>query len=87
MGPSTRRFDRRVRLWAYKILHAAGIPEDETHQSLQMLNNAVTRGMTVEYIRNPNASVVERSIAIWKTQMLDLIFGPDQLKEAGSKSG
>lgn len=75
VGPSTRRFDRRVRLWAYTILHAAGIREDEAHQSLQLLNNAVTRGLTVEYIRNPNAAVVERAVQIWKTQMLDLIFG------------
>ncbi|WP_447764653.1 TetR/AcrR family transcriptional regulator [Sphingopyxis panaciterrae] len=75
VGPSTRRFDRRVRLWAYTILHAAGIREDEAHQSLQLLNNAVTRGLTVEYIRNPNAAVVERAIQIWKAQMLDLIFG------------
>ena len=75
VGPSTRRFDRRVRLWAYTILHAAGIREDEAHQSLQLLNNAITRGLTVEYIRNPNAAVVERAIRIWKTQMLDLIFG------------
>jgi AcrR family transcriptional regulator len=76
VGPSTRRFDRRVRLWAYTILHAAGIREDEAHQSLQLLNNAVTRGLTVEYIRSPNAAVVERAVQIWKTQMLDLIFGP-----------
>ncbi|WP_447752707.1 TetR/AcrR family transcriptional regulator [Sphingopyxis fribergensis] len=75
VGPSTRRFDRRVRLWAYSILHAAGIREDAAHQSLQLLNNAVTRGLTVEYIRNPDAAVVERAIGIWKTQMLDLIFG------------
>lgn len=75
VGPSTRRFDRRVRLWAYMILHAAGIREDEAHQSLQLLNNAITRGLTVEYIRNPNAAVVDRAIRIWKTQMLDLIFG------------
>lgn len=75
VGPSTRRFDRRVRLWAYTILHAAGIREDEAHQSLQLLNNAVTRGLTVEYIRNPDAAVVERAIEIWKSQMLDLIFG------------
>jgi len=75
VGPSTRRFDRRVRLWAYTILHAAGIRENEAHQSLQLLNNAVTRGLTVEYIRNPDAAVVERAIQIWKTQMLDLVFG------------
>jgi AcrR family transcriptional regulator len=75
VGPSTRRFDRRVRLWAYKILHAAGIQEAEVHRNLQLLNNAVTRGLTVEYIRNPNAPAIERSIRIWKTHLLELIFG------------
>ncbi|ATE63601.1 TetR/AcrR family transcriptional regulator [Rhizorhabdus dicambivorans] len=75
VGPSTRRFDRRVRLWAYSILHAAGISEDERHLSVQLLNNAVTRGLTVEYIRNPDAAFVARAVRIWKQQMLDLIFG------------
>jgi AcrR family transcriptional regulator len=76
VAPSTRRFDRRVRLWGYSILRAAGIEDDEAHMSLQLLNNAVTRGLTVEYIRNPNKQVIERCIGIWKTQILDLIFGP-----------
>lgn len=76
VAPSTRRFDRRVRLWGYSILRAAGIDDDEAHMSVQLLNNAVTRGLTVEYIRNPNKAVVERSIAIWKKQILDLLFGP-----------
>lgn len=75
VGPGTRRFDRRVRLWGYRILRAAGIEDDETHQSLQLLNNAVTRGLTVEYIRRPDKAVIERSIRIWKAQMLDLLFG------------
>jgi AcrR family transcriptional regulator len=75
VGPSTRRFERRVRLWAYSILRAAGISEDETHLSVQLLNNAVTRGLTVEYIRKPDAAFIERAVQIWKKQMLDLIFG------------
>jgi hypothetical protein len=75
-APSTRRFDRRVRLWGYSILRAAGIHDDDAHQSLQLLNNAVTRGLTVEYIRNPNKVVIERSIRVWKAQLLDLLFGP-----------
>ncbi|MGV7123047.1 MULTISPECIES: TetR/AcrR family transcriptional regulator [unclassified Sphingopyxis] len=75
VGPSTRRFDRRVRLWAYSILHAAGIAENEINLSVQLLNNAVTRGLTVEYIRNPDAASIERAVRIWKNQMLDLIFG------------
>lgn len=74
VGPSTRRFDRRVRLWVYKILRAAGVEDDETHQSLQLLNNAVTGGLTVEYIRNPDGAPIERAVAIWKAQMLNLIF-------------
>jgi hypothetical protein len=49
-----------VRLWAYKILHAAGIEAAEVHQSLQLLNNAVTRGLTVEYIRNPSPASIDQ---------------------------
>lgn len=75
VGPSTRRFDRRVRLWGSFILRAAGIRENKKHQSLQLLNNAITRGLTVEYIRDPDPAVVERAIRIWKAQMLDLLFG------------
>jgi AcrR family transcriptional regulator len=75
VAPSTRRFDRRVRLWGYSILRAAGIEDDQEHMSLQLLNNAVTRGLTVEYIRNPDKEVIERSIRIWKKQMLELLFG------------
>lgn len=76
VGPSSRRFDRRVRLWGHNILRAAGIQDDELGQSLQLLNNAVTRGLTVEYFRNPDKAVVERSVRIWKVQMLNLLFGP-----------
>lgn len=76
VGPSTRRFDRRVRLWGHLILHAAGIDNDKGYQSLQLLNNAVTRGLTVEYIRNPDMALIDRSVAIWKRQMLELVFGP-----------
>jgi len=74
VAPSTRRFDRRVRLWGYNILRAAGIEDDEAHMSLQLLNNAVTRGLTVEYIRNPNKAIVARAIRIWKTQILHMLF-------------
>lgn len=76
VGPSARRFDRRVRLWGHLILNAAGIDNDKSYQSLQLLNNAVTRGLTVELIRNPDMALIDRSIAIWKTQMLELVFGP-----------
>jgi len=77
VGPSTRRFDRRVRLWGHFILHAAGIDNDKAYQSLQLLNNAVTRGLTVEYIRNPDMALIERSVEVWKKQMLELVFGPE----------
>ncbi|HEY0596535.1 TetR/AcrR family transcriptional regulator [Sphingopyxis sp.] len=76
VGPGARRFDRRVRLWGHMILRAAGIDNDEAYQTLQLLNNAVTRGLTVEFIRNPNMELIERSVAIWKRQMLELVFGP-----------
>lgn len=76
VGPSARRFDRRVRLWGHMILRAAGIDYDEAYQTLQLLNNAVTRGLTVEYIRNPDMALIGRSVAIWKRQMLELVFGP-----------
>lgn len=75
VGPSTRRFDRRVRLWGRFILRAAGINDDRKYQSLQLLNNAVTRGLTVEYLRNPDMKLINQSIEIWKVQMLDLVFG------------
>jgi AcrR family transcriptional regulator len=75
LAPSTRRFDRRVRLWAHMMMSAAGIHNDEAPQSLQLLNNAVTRGLTVEYIRNPDPAVIDRAIEIWKAQFLGLLFG------------
>ncbi|NIJ37353.1 AcrR family transcriptional regulator [Sphingopyxis panaciterrae] len=76
VGPSARRFDRRVRLWGHMILRAAGIDNDQAYQTLQLLNNAVTRGLTVEFIRNPDMALIERSVAIWKAHMLELVFGP-----------
>ena len=75
VGPGTRRFDRRVRLWADSILRAAGISDNEALQNLQLLNNAVTRGLTVEYIRKPDFTIIERATGIWKAQMLDMVFG------------
>ena len=62
----------------FAIRDAAGIGNDEAYQTLQLLNNAVTRGLTVEYIRNPDMALIERSVAIWKRQMLELVFGPDE---------
>lgn len=76
VGPSTRRFDRRVRLWGHFILRATGISDDEVRQSLQLLNNAITRGLTVEYLRNSDKANIEQAVRIWKTQMIQLLFGP-----------
>jgi len=77
VGPAARRFDQRVLRWSYRMLHAAGISNDGTTQSVQLLSNAVTRGLTVEYIRNPNKTAIERAAKIWRTQILSLLFGPD----------
>jgi AcrR family transcriptional regulator len=75
--PSVRRFDRRVRSWIYRILRAAGIELDEAQeQSLQMLNNSMTRGLLVEYLNNPDNPLIEHCVRIWKAQILDLCFGP-----------
>lgn len=73
--PIARRSDRRVLLWSYLILRAAGIERDGATQSVQLLSNAVTRGLTVEYIGNPDKAAVERAAGIWKAQMLTLLFG------------
>jgi AcrR family transcriptional regulator len=76
VGPSSQRFDRRVRLWGHFILKAAGIEDDSAYRSLQLLNNAVTRGLTVEYIRSPHNPIIEQAVLTWKTQLLGLMFGP-----------
>lgn len=71
---SARRFDRRVLLWGYSILRAAGVTNHSTIRSVQMLSNAVTRGLTVEYIRNADKAAIERAAKLWKEQMLTLLF-------------
>lgn len=43
--------------------------------SVQIISNAVTRGLTVEYIRNPDKAAIEHAARIWKEQMLTLLFG------------
>lgn len=75
--PSAHRFDQRVLRWAYRILRAAGVSTDSTIQSVQLLSNAVTRGLTVEYIRNPDKAAIERAAKVWRAQMLIMLFGPD----------
>jgi hypothetical protein len=44
---------------------------------MQMLSNAVTCGLIVEYIRNPDATAIARTKRIWRAQMLATIFGPE----------
>jgi AcrR family transcriptional regulator len=75
--PRARRFDRRVLRWGNCILRAAGISNDSHTQSIQLLSNAVTRGLIVEYIRNPDKAALERASNIWKAQMLTMLFGPE----------
>jgi AcrR family transcriptional regulator len=72
-----RRFDRRVFRWGRRILHAAGVNNDGAVQSIQLLSNAVTRGLTVEHIRNPDKEAIERATKDWRAQMLMMLFGPD----------
>lgn len=75
--PIARRFDRRMFRWSRCILRAAGIDDEEATGSMQMLSNAVTCGLIVEYIRNPDAAAIERTKRIWRAQMLATIFGPE----------
>jgi len=74
VGPSTVRFDRRVRLWSYAITKAAGVPMDGARASLQLLNNAISRGITVEYIRHTDKAEIGRAVVIWKKKMMEMIF-------------
>ncbi|MGV3480472.1 MAG: TetR/AcrR family transcriptional regulator [Sphingobium sp.] len=75
--PIARRFDRRMFRWSRCILRAAGIDDEEATGSMQMLSNAVTCGLIVEYIRNPDAAAIERTKRIWRAQMLATILGPE----------
>lgn len=77
VDPIARRFDRRMFRWSRCILRAAGIDNEDATRSRQMLSNAVTCGLIVEYIRNPDAAAIERTKRIWRAQMLATIFGPE----------
>jgi AcrR family transcriptional regulator len=74
---NARRFDQRVLRWSRRILHAAGVDNDDVAQSVQLLSNAVTRGLTVEHIRNRDKAAIERATTIWRAHMLAMLFGPD----------
>lgn len=75
--PNARRLDRRILRWSTRILRAAGIRNDGATRSVQLLSNAVTYGLTIEYIRNPDNAAIARATEIWRTQMLTMLFGPD----------
>lgn len=72
---NARRFDLRVRRWGRLILRAAGIDNAELIESVQILSNAVTRGLTVEYIRNSDKDAIGRAERLWRKQMLAMLFG------------
>lgn len=74
---SARRFDERVLRWGRRILRDAGIVNEEAIQSVQLLSNAVTRGLTVEHIRNRDKDAIERAKKLWRAHMLTMLFGPD----------
>ena len=85
--PSARRFGRRVRLWTYFILRAAGVNDTRLLVSLQLLNNAMTEGLTVEFIRHQDAAIIKQAIQIWRRQLLALAFdvsAADSLEQAAS---
>lgn len=75
--PNARRLDRRVRRWGDRILRAAGIRNEGVVVSVQLLSNAMTYGLTIEYIRNPDKAAIKRAAEVWRAQMLAMLFGPD----------
>jgi len=70
-----RRFDRRVLRWGRRILRAGGVENGDFVQSLQLLNNAVTRGLTVEYVRYRDKTAVDRAAKTWKAHVVTMLFG------------
>lgn len=76
LEPVSRRFDRRIFRWSRRILYAAGIQNETATQTIQLLSNAVTRGLTVEHIRTHDAEAIDRAIRVWREQLLLMIFGP-----------
>ncbi|MDP3747192.1 MAG: hypothetical protein Q8Q88_09110 [Phenylobacterium sp.] len=57
--PTARRLDRCVRRWGDRILSAAGIRNEGVVVSAQLLSNAMTYGLTVEYIGNPEKAAIK----------------------------
>ncbi len=77
-----RRFDRRVSRWGRRILRAGGVENDDFVQSLQLLNNALTRGLTVEYVRYRDKTAVDRAAKTWKAHVMTMLFGRDEQLDA-----
>ena len=75
VGPSARRHDERVLRWGRRILRAADVSNEDVVLSVQLLSNAVTRGLTVEHIRNRDKTAIERAKMLWRSQMLSMLFG------------
>ena len=76
--PIARRFDRRVLRWGRRILRAGGVENSGFVQSLQLLNNALTRGLTVEYVRYRDKTPIDRAAKTWKTHVMAMLFGLDE---------
>lgn len=73
-----RRFDRRVLRWGRRILRAGGVENSDFVQSLQVLNNAVTRGLTVEYVRYRDKTAIDRAAKAWRAHVTTMLFGPEE---------
>jgi len=72
--PGARRFDRRVSRWGHRILRAGGVENSAFVQSLQVMNNAITRGLTVEYVRNRDKRAIDRAAKTWKAHVMTMLF-------------
>ncbi|WP_157532892.1 TetR/AcrR family transcriptional regulator [Hyphomonas polymorpha] len=77
LAPISRKFDLRVLRWSRLILRAAGVRDDTKTQTIQLLSNAVTRGLTVEHIRTGDSEAIALATTLWRKHILEMIFGPD----------
>lgn len=73
---NARRVDGRMLRWGRRILREAGVENRDAAQFIQLLSNAVTRGLAIEYIHNRDKAAIDRAAAIWKVQMMAMLFGP-----------
>jgi AcrR family transcriptional regulator len=74
VAPIALRHDQQILSWSRELLQSTNI-DATSMESLQLLSNAVTRGLTVEYIRNPDQRAIDRAARLWRAQMLALLFG------------